>query len=148
MYNNAENEITLLYHSGKHDDKKARGYLEPVQGYSIKLLDLAKENISETQIAEVADMMNVGIEELLDDTYEGHPGVKNDGLKKMERNELLIVMRNDPKLISTPILIIGKKAYKFGTGYDLIKGMSMGVSGIKSANREEQRGVDADRKHG
>jgi arsenate reductase (glutaredoxin) len=140
MINNEINEITLIYNSEKSDDKKAVGYLQSVRGYKIKSLDLAKESITETQLAQLADKMEVSIEDLIDPTFDDHISVHKEGLKLIDRQEMLTLMKHDPKLISTPILVVGEKAYKFGTGYELIKeGMSREVAGLKHANREEKR---------
>lgn len=140
MINNEVNEITLIYNSEKSDDKKAWGYLQSIRGYKIKSLDLSRESITETQIAELANKMEVAIEDLIDPTFDDHISVHREGLKLMERQEMLTLMKHDPKLISTPILIVGAKAYKFGTGYDLIReGMSREVAGLNHANREEKR---------
>jgi len=143
MISNETGELTLIYNSDKQDDRKARGYVESWTGFKIKTLDLSKEKITETQLAEVADKMNVGIEELLDPTYDDHVSVHKEGLKFMDRQSLLTLMVHDPKLISTPIAIIGKNAYKFGSGYAFIKDkMAQEVAGLTSANREEKRGID------
>ena len=143
MINNETGELTLIYNSEKHDDKLARGYVESLQGFKIKTLDLAKEKITETQLAEVADKMNVGIEDLLDPTYDDHISVHKEGLNLMDRQSMLTLMVHDPKLISTPIAIIGKHAYKFGSGYAFIKEkMAQEVAGLSNGNREEKRGID------
>lgn len=143
MINNEPGELTLIYNSDKHDDKKARGYVESLKGFTIKTLDLSKEKITETQLAEVADKMGVGIEELLDPSYDDHISVHKEGLKLMDRQSLLTLMVHDPKLINTPIAIIGKQAYKFGSGYAFIKEkMVQEVAGLTKANREEKRGID------
>lgn len=143
MINNQPGELTLIYNSDKHDDKKARGYVESLTGFAIKTLDLAREKLTETQLAEVADKMEVPIEELLDPTYDDHISVHKEGLKFMDRQSLLTLMVHDPKLISTPIAIIGKRAYKFGSGYAFIKEkMVQEVAGLDKANREEKRGID------
>jgi arsenate reductase-like glutaredoxin family protein len=142
MIHNETAELTLIYNSDKHDDKKARGYVESLQGFKIKSIDLATESITETQLAEIADKLNCGIEDLLDPTYDDHISVHKEGLKMMDRQSLLTLMTHDAKLISTPIAIIGKHAYKFGTGYGFIKEkMAQEVAGLAKANREEQRGV-------
>lgn len=142
MINNEVGELTLIYNSDKHDDKKARGYVESLDGFKIKTIDLAVEKITETQLMEVANKMNVGIEELLDPTFDDHISVHKEGLAMMDRQSLLTLMTHDPKLISTPIAIIGNHAYKFGSGYAFIKEkMVQEVAGLKSANREERRGV-------
>jgi arsenate reductase (glutaredoxin) len=143
MIHNETGELTLIYNSEKHDDRLARGYVESLKGFTIKTLDLSKEKITETQLAEVADKMNVGIEELLDPTYDDHISVHKEGLKLMDRQSMLTLMVHDPKLINTPIAIIGKRAYKFGSGYAFIKEkMAEEVAGLTNANREEKRGID------
>jgi arsenate reductase (glutaredoxin) len=143
MINNQPGELTLIYNSEKSDDKNARGYVEALQGFKVKTLDLAKDKITETQLAEIADKLKVGIEELLDPTYDDHISVHKEGLKLMDRQSMLTLMVQDPKLISTPIAIIGKHAYKFGTGYAFLKEkMVQEVAGLKSANREEKRGIN------
>lgn len=143
MINNEAGELTLIYNSEKQNDRKARGYVESLPGFTIKTLDLSKEKITETQLAEVADKMSVGIEELLDPSYDDHVSVHKEGLRLMDRHSLLTLMVHDPKLINTPIAIIGKSAYKFGSGYEFIKEkMAQEVAGLTKANREEKRGID------
>jgi len=142
MIHNEPTELTLIYNSEKSDDKKARGYVESLQGFKIKTIDLAHESITETQLAEIADKLNVKIEEMLDPTYDDHVSVHTEGLKLMDRQSLLTLMTHDRKLISTPIAIIGKLAYKFGSGYALIREkMVQEVAGLTNANREEKRGI-------
>src|SRR5688572_1621493 len=121
MIHNESAELTLIYNSDKHDDKKARGYVESLKGFTIKTIDLATDSITETQLAEIADKLNMPIEELHDPTYDDHISVHTEGLKLMDRQSLLTLMTHDRKLISTPIAIIGKRAYRFGTGYAFIK---------------------------
>jgi arsenate reductase-like glutaredoxin family protein len=145
MIHNEEAELTLIYNSDKHDDKKARGYVESLGGFKIKTIDLAKESITETQLAEVAGKLNCSIEDLLDPTFDDHISVHKEGLKLMDRQSLLTLMTHDPKLINTPIAIIGKHAYKFGSGYAFIKEkMAQEVAGLSKANREEKRGIGSD----
>jgi hypothetical protein len=52
---------------------------------------------------------------------------------------MLVLMANDHKLIDTPILIIGSKAYKFNSSYELIKeDLAQGIRN-HHANTEEKR---------
>ena len=142
MIHNETAELTLIYNSDKHDDKKARGYVEALDGFRIKTIDLAVEKLTETQLAEIATKLNCGIEDLLDPTYDDHISVHKEGLKLMDRQSLLTLMTHDPKLINTPIAIIGRHAYKFGSGYNFIQEkMAQEVAGLVNANREEKRGV-------
>ena len=70
MIENEPRELTLIYHSEKSDDKKARAYVESFPSLTIKTLDLARENLTETQLAQIAAKMQVPIEELVDITYD------------------------------------------------------------------------------
>lgn len=145
MIHNEPGELTLIYNSEKSDDKKARGYVESLKGFTVKTIDLSRDKITETQLAEIADKLNLGIEEMLDPTYDDHISVHKEGLKLMDRQSMLTLMVHDPKLISTPIAIIGKHAYKFGSGYAFIKEkMAQEVAGLTKANREEKRGKHAE----
>lgn len=144
MIHNETGELTLIYNSDKHDDKKARGYVESLQGFKIKTIDLAHESITETQLAEIADKLNCAIEDMLDPSFDDHISVHKEGLKMMDRQSLLTLMTHDRKLILTPIAIIGKRAYKFGSGYGFIKEkMAQEVAGLSAGNREEKRGVQS-----
>ena len=142
MIENQPRELTLIYHSEKSDDKKARGYVQSLRDVTIKTLDLAKESMTETQLAQLADKIEIPIEELIDVTYDERPdtGGNKDGLKKMDRTEILIMIKQNPKLLSTPILVIGDRAYKYGSAYNLIKdNMDEGIkTNSKSVNAEER----------
>lgn len=139
MIENEPNEITIVFNSNKEDDKKARGYAEALPGFVIKTLDLAREPITETQLAQIADKMEVRIEDLVDPTYDDHIGVHKEGIKLTAPAELLTIMVKDPILIATPFLIVGKRAYKYGSGYNIIKeGLDTGVKSLAHANVEER----------
>ena len=143
MIENEPRELTLIYHSEKTDDKKARAYVESFPSLAIKTLDLARENVTETQLAQIADKMHVPIEQLVDITYdEGSTEAwQTKSIKQMDSAELLILIRHNPKLLATPILIIGDKAYRYATAYHLInKYLDEGVKSVSDAvNREERK---------
>jgi arsenate reductase-like glutaredoxin family protein len=123
MIENEPRELTLIYHSEKPDDKKARGYVESLPSVAIKTLDLARESITETQLAQLADKLGEPIASLIDPTYDDRENTSEnkEGLRQMDTTELLIVIKQNPKLLDTPIVIIGDRAYKLGSGYYLIK---------------------------
>lgn len=143
MIENQPRELTLIYHSEKTDDKKARGYVESLPTLAIKTLDLAREPITETQLAQLADKLEISIEELIDPTYDERPNTVNnkDGLRQMDPTEILTLIKHNPKLLNTPILIIGDRAYKYGSAYHLIKDqMAEGVRTTSdSVNVEEKK---------
>jgi len=143
MIENKPRELTLIYHSEKTDDKKARGYVESLPDIAIKTLDLAREPITETQLAQLADKIEMPVQDLIDVTYDERVDTENnkEGLKKMDPTEILTMIKQNPKLLCTPILIIGDRAYKYGSAYHLIKDkMEEGVQTSSSAvNIEEKK---------
>lgn len=143
MIDNKPREITLIYHSEKTDDKKARGYVQSLPNVAIKTLDLARDTITETQLAQLADKIEIPVEELLDITYDERADTENnkEGLKKMDPTEILTMIKQNPKLLCTPILVIGDRAYKYDSAYHLIKDkMEEGVrTNSNSVNIEEKK---------
>ena len=142
MIENEPRELTLIYHSEKTDDKKARAYVESLPTLVIKTLDLAREKVTETQLAQIADKMQLPIEELVDITYDDRStAVRQTGnIKQMDSGELLILIRHNPKLLATPILIIGDKAYKYATSYHLINEyLDEGVKSVSDAVNPEEK---------
>jgi len=138
MIENQPNEITLIFHSDKEEDKKTRGYVETIEGFAIKTLDLKRERLTETQLAEIANKLDVTIEDLFDQSYADR--VKIGSLKGLREPDALKLLANDPILVATPILIIGDHAYQFESSYDLIReGATItGVRGGSAANVEER----------
>jgi arsenate reductase (glutaredoxin) len=144
MIENQPRELTLIYHSEKPDDKKARGYVESLRT-AVKTLDLARETITETQLAQLADKMQLPVESLIDPTYDDRANTaeNKEGLKKMDTTELLTLIKHNPKLLDTPIVILGARAYKYGTGYNLIREyMAEGVNSTSKAVNIEERKSD------
>ena len=142
MIENEPRELTLIFHSEKTDDKKARAYVESLPTLAIKTLDLAREKVTETQLAQIADKMQLPIKELVDITYDDRSTElrQTGNIKQMDSGELLILIRHNPKLLATPILIIGDKAYKYATSYHLINEyLDEGVKSVSDAVNPEEK---------
>ena len=113
-------ELTIIYNSNKATDIKARIFVESLPGYAVTAVDLTHDSLTKNQIATLARKMNVNIEDLLDPAYDDHIGVHKEGLKIMSRTELLTLMADDSKIMSTPILVLENSASKYSSFYDLI----------------------------
>ncbi len=141
MIDNKQGELTLVFNSEKPDDRKARGYVESLPSVVIKTLDLSKEAITETQLAQLSDKLGIPVTEMVDPTYDdtGNAGNKVRVLKEMEGQELLILLAHNTRLLATPILIVGNKAYKFASSYELINQyQALGVKSSAAANTQER----------
>jgi arsenate reductase-like glutaredoxin family protein len=129
MIENQPNELTLIYHSDKPDDKKARAFIESVNDYKVKTLDLKKDSLTETQLAEIADKMSVKIEMLFDPTYKDRFHSKGPlTTHSVTDSDLLAILSYEQILIKTPIVIIGKKAWQYDSANEILnKIMTEGV---------------------
>jgi arsenate reductase-like glutaredoxin family protein len=121
MIENQPNEITLIYHSDKAEDKKARAFIETISGYTIKAMDLKRDRLTETLLAEIAHKMSVEIGMLFDSTYKDRfeSSAIND-IAMASDSDLLTILIQQPVLIKTPIAIVGKKAYSYASAYELL----------------------------
>lgn len=132
MIENQPNELTLIYHSDKGDDKKARAFVESVTEYKVKTLDLKKYSITETQLAEIADKMGVKIEMLFDPTYQDRfQSQKPLVADAVTDSDLLAILAHEQILIKTPIAIIGKKAYQYDSANEIINKIM--ITGVKDS---------------
>jgi len=114
------NELTLIYNSDKQEDRQAKSFVESLPGYTVDTIDLANELLTEEEILQLAAKMKVNIEDMLNPTFDDHISVHNEGLKLMSRTDLLTLMANDSKIINCPILVIGNRAYRYGSANELI----------------------------
>lgn len=121
MIDKQPREITLLYNSDKASDLKAKTFMQTLPSYHIKSVDLKNNPFSESDIVSLATKLKVNIEDLLDPAYDDHIRVHKEGLTLMNRSELIAVMTLDSKIISTPIVMAGNAAYKYGDANDLKK---------------------------
>jgi len=141
MIENKSNEVTLIYHSDKPDDRKARGYVESITLSAIKTLDLKRDPITEMQLAEIANKLNSPILSLFDPTYADR--AKEVHARNLSDDDIVRLLAYEPILIATPILIVGKKAFRYNSSYELIRfnGHAPGVENIHGANIEEKRTI-------
>lgn len=144
MIENQTNEMTLICHSAKPEDKKAWAFAESVsEKHKVKILDLAKDKLTETQLAEIADKMNAPIQELCNTSYADETNKEQaiHRIKSLTDADLLVLLVKQPILVNTPILIVGKNAYSYQAGFELFyKNITTeGVASRPSANTEEKR---------
>lgn len=115
------NEMVFIYRSDKEDDNKIKAFVESLPGYVIRFVDVVRDSLSETQLVDLARKMKLHIEDLVDPAFDDHISVHNEGLKMMERKEILNLMSTDPKIMHTPVVVIGNKASKFTNAYKLFQ---------------------------
>lgn len=131
MLGNEGNEITLIYNSDHIDDRKALVFLESMNGYVVKTINLKKESLTATQIAGLAHAMHIPLKSLLRDGKDASAIHRNR--ESYDDHDLVDLMEVQPELINTPITIWNGETKIWGTSYDLIKhGMDMKDGGTAS----------------
>jgi arsenate reductase-like glutaredoxin family protein len=118
-----KNEVVFIYNSEKFRDREALGYIKSVKDYKVKEIDISRNQLTETQLMDVADRLEASPAQLMDkhsDVYVNEYKEKNLG-----KEDVLTAIRQKPDLLQTPIALYSDKAYLVKTPYDLVKkGMS------------------------
>jgi arsenate reductase-like glutaredoxin family protein len=118
-----ENEIIFIYNSEKFRDREAYGYIKSVKDYKVKEIDLSRDQVTETQLLDVADRLEVSPAQLMDKQSDVYVNEYKD--KDLGTEDVLTAIRQKPDLLHTPIALYSDKAYLVKTPYDLVKkGMS------------------------
>lgn len=135
--NAQDNEMRFFYNSEKYNDSKALGYAETAKK-KVNVHDISKTPLTQTQIAELAEKMNVKVKDIVD---------KNDDLflsqykgKDLPDEEWLKVLEENPSMIKTPIAMTSKKTFYVDDPYKFVnRDMDNGGIVNKHANKDEKQ---------
>jgi arsenate reductase (glutaredoxin) len=114
-----KNEIKLIYNSSRMEEKRAVGYAEALKDHKLLTIDVTKENITETQLAELADQLGVNVKQLVDEQSALYMDEYAD--KDFEDAELLRVLSQNLEMLKTPIALKDGEASFVTASYDFIK---------------------------
>ncbi|MEX2336335.1 MAG: ArsC/Spx/MgsR family protein [Fulvivirga sp.] len=125
-----DNEILLIYNSEKQQDRKTKGYADSLKNHALNERDITRNNLTETQLAEIAMDMHIEISELMDKNSELYMSQLKD--KSFSDEELTKLMVKNPDLIKTPIAYMGSKVFFVGSSYDFVN-EDFDIEGVKSS---------------
>lgn len=131
-----DNEIRFFYNSEKYHDGKALGYAE-TQNKKMNVHDVSKTHLTQTQIAELAQEMNIEVKDLVDTNNELYlTEYKN---RDLPSTEWLKLLQENPQLMRTPIAVTPEKTFIVEDAY-LFVNRDMDHGGIKNktANQHEK----------
>ena|ERR1041385_5070974 len=111
-------EVTLVFHSEKEQDREMRAYLEAIEGFGVNAIDLKVEKLTEEDLTDIACKLDVEVADLFDPVCADR--AKIGPLKGIQKEDALKLLAGDPILLSTPIIIIGEHAYQFESSSELI----------------------------
>ncbi|MCQ0110518.1 Arsenate reductase, glutaredoxin family [Zhouia amylolytica] len=111
-------QITLFYSSNSTRAKKTLAYAK-AEGIPIQEVDILKTKLTGTQIAEIADRLNIKIKDLIN---QDHPAYKS----KFERQDFssedwIKLIQHHPDIMKQPIAIRGEISILVETPSDIIK---------------------------
>lgn len=130
-----ENKITLYYHSETSIGKQTKAYAASSEK-EVLMKDLAKENLTGTQWAEIAKGLGTNVSGLIDREHPKFVEEYGDERIEMEAHHWLKILDTYPEMVTHPILIVGESIYKISTPSDITKHMESDSAGIDE--REKQ----------
>jgi len=103
MFELAENEIKFLYNSNKMSDRETYAYISAAHEHVINELDVYKNDLTPTQITELAQKLNIRIIDLFDRNSEYFR--ENIEGKDLQEEDLLTILVREKSALVTPIAI-------------------------------------------
>jgi arsenate reductase-like glutaredoxin family protein len=127
IFNIGKNEIIIIYNPDKFRDREALGYVKSIKDYSVKEIDVTKDQITEQQYMDLTYRLKIQPIDLFDrhsDLYK-----KNYKGVKLTRGDIIKAVKQTPSLLNTPIVVYHDNAYFVKSPYDFVK-KGMNVKGI------------------
>lgn len=118
MNKNEERVITIFYGGNENKDTQTLAFVKS-EGLAVREVDVTKDKLTGTQLLQLADRLNVELENLLDKTSENFKQSLVEGVYDKEGWMNLILQY--PQHIRTPIVQKGKVAFFVDTPSDTLK---------------------------
>lgn len=114
----SERMITLFYDPESTGAKKTLAYAK-AEGVAVQEVDITKTPLTGTQIAEIAEKLNLTIGEMVD---VDHPRLKGpDASDEFSEEDWITIIRKNPQVLRQPIAIRGKRGILVKTPSDIIR---------------------------
>lgn len=111
----SEYEILLFYNPDSPTGPESLAYAEG-EGYPLRDVDILKNQFTGTQLEELAERLNVGIDGLVNKEHPDFANYKDDNFSD---DDWIKILRKNPQLIKEPIAIRGHQAMFVKTPSDL-----------------------------
>ena len=111
-------QITFFYNSESVRAKKALAHAT-AESLHIREIDILKTPLTRTQIEEIAQLLNLNAENLVN---RDHPYfVEHFHDVELNEEDWLKLIQHNPKILKQPIAIMGEKAILIDTPTDILK---------------------------
>lgn len=132
----AENEILFIYNSQKLSDRQALGFINCLPRWKIKEVDLAKERLTELQLHQLADMLNVQPKEIVDKSSDLYKKMYSGA--NLSGQDTITALSQNPELTKTPIAVFHNHAKNLGSPYQVVKWDMNGFPTIQDYSAPEE----------
>ena len=114
----SDRQITLFYNSNSTRAKKTLAYAR-AEGLPILEIDITKNQLTGTQIAELAERLGLPIKDLVN---QDHPSYKSHFIPhEFSSEDWIKMIRNHPDIMKQPIALRGDITILVETPTDIIK---------------------------
>jgi len=113
------NEILLIYNSNDLVEKRALAYAKTLQHHFVKELDISKEQLTGTQIEQLAEKLNSRVKDLVDKESETYHKMYFN--TEFDEDGALKALFKNPELMKTPIVVYQDSADFVKSSYDFVK---------------------------
>lgn len=110
--------ITIFYHPESIRAKKAIAYAK-AEGLDLQEINILKTTLTGTQIAEIADRLNLNIKDLVNQDHPVFRAIYQP--TDLSSEDWIKLIRRHPEIMKQPIAISGKKTVLVETPSDIIK---------------------------
>ncbi|WP_114752545.1 arsenate reductase family protein [Pleomorphovibrio marinus] len=135
MFELEKNEVKFLYNGNKMEDKEAYAYVLTLHNHVINELDVSKNDMTPTQLSELAKKLNKRIIDLFDkDSGYFKENIQGNNIVE---SDLLTLLIKEKSALKTPIIITEEKAEVLAYPRDTIK-MDMVFNEIGVKGKDER----------
>ncbi|WP_162340699.1 thioredoxin domain-containing protein [Cyclobacterium salsum] len=119
MFELEKNEIKFLYNGKKLEDREAYAYVLTLHKHVINELDVSKNEMTPTQVLELAKKLNKSVIDLFDEKSDYFKA--NIQGKEIDETDLLTLLIKEKSALKTPLLISANGATVLEYPRDTIK---------------------------
>ncbi|NJN28433.1 MAG: hypothetical protein HC819_21910 [Cyclobacteriaceae bacterium] len=114
-----KNEILLIYNSSLLIDRQAYAYAKSLKNHNLKSIDLKHDRLTETQIMELTQKLDIEPQELIDTQSSEY--LRYFSNTELTDNSTLKALKQNPMIMKTPIAVYSDRAEFVKTPYEFIK---------------------------
>lgn len=132
-----ERQLNFYYHSKTDLGKRALSYIQGSQN-PIREIDISQTQVTATQWAELADGLDLAVEDLIDKEHPVFRESDSSGTSDLDEHDWLKYLVNSPEVLKYPIAVRGEDFLLVDEPFLLSKFLEQDSAGLeKPYNKKE-----------